>query len=311
MNVRFMKKNKIQQFKNNCVFCKKNNVTYEHLFPQWLGAKVKITDNYTPITREVLKRDSNPYAQRQDLSKITGRPVTSIQIKRFCGTCNGGWMSQIEEKMKLIYEKLNKSLYYVNLSKNEIETLSAWATLKTIVWSLTCAETLAIPDSDIAYFYEHKTPPPGWKIWLGHYTSGKNLTPISIFQRPGLLAIGSTPFPSYENRDYNCQSTSFCIDKVFIHTISHTPELDQLFSTSYQTLDMVKKVWPAPEIFRTKFKCLPAMDSIQVEILTHTYGMVLDRELLHFDKTPPKSFEQQIAEIKSRKLNPVTQSKPI
>lgn len=286
-----------KQFNNKCLFCGKQGVTYEHFIPAWLGEKLNVTDKATPLSRKIAKNTSSLAVE--DLSRVTGRPITSITIKRFCAQCNGGWMSVLEQKMKTVYEKFEKSLFCVRLSDAETDTLVAWTTLKTIEWSLTCKETECIPCTDINYFYQNRTPPPGWQIWVGHYNYGSAQSKPSILQIPVLAGLeGKIPYEPFENLAYNCQSTSICIGPLFIHSISYVDSLYRHFQGCYKDMSITKKIWPKNRPFYANFKSFPIISNDLSLILNHTFGYTLDKDLRYLHLRPTTSFEEQIASIK-------------
>lgn len=264
-----------KQFRNSCIFCGNDNVNKEHIFPVWLGEIFDVQEKRTPLIRKRITE--YPTLDIENFCKTSGRPITSFQIKKFCEGCNGGWMSQLEEKTKRIYLKIKNCLLWLRLSDEEIDTLIAWSVLKTIEWELTSEETSSIPKSEIEYFYKHRTPPPNWMIRIGHYENN------DASNRPRQLHIayllGEDLAPNAE-KHFNCQSTSFCIPPLFIHTISHSSDLSEHFSKAYKNDENYTiKIWPKQQAFRHNFKSLPKIKDEVALFLNQTMGDIVDRDM--------------------------------
>ena len=267
----------MKQYKNDCAFCGARNSTREHIIPVWLGKKYETQSNSTSFNRKISKDVTS--GQTEDNSKTTGRPATSITIKRFCADCNNGWMSTIEEKMKLIFEKIEKSLFYLRLTQNEMKTLVEWSTLKTIEWNLTCEDTAWITAKDMTHFHQHRRPPEDWKIYIGYYNDLSTPPEPYFLQLASLLSDNNGPNNRFENRNYNCQSTSICIPPLFIHVICHTSDLANTFKSCYQNKKLARRIWPNTEALNIAFKTLEPIDRAIALILNHTYGGAIAHHL--------------------------------
>lgn len=63
-----------------CIFCDNNSGSREHLWPDWLLKR----HTFGPIKMQI--------GTKQRIIK----PTPELKVKTVCGTCNNGWMSQLE-----------------------------------------------------------------------------------------------------------------------------------------------------------------------------------------------------------------------
>jgi hypothetical protein len=93
-----------------CIFCDAEGVTGEHLWPHWM----------TKLLRKDGQKDFTPYVQIEsfrnlDTGEVTtgkpsrGRTTGPARARKYriaCRTCNGGWMSVIEQRAKPVLSAL-------------------------------------------------------------------------------------------------------------------------------------------------------------------------------------------------------------
>src|SRR3954454_12205133 len=82
--------------KNRCVFCGAAEVTDEHVWPDWISRtllpELKL--------RKVRTRTDPASKQTEEVGRSWGGPGLDIKVKRVCGACNSGWMSELENEAK-------------------------------------------------------------------------------------------------------------------------------------------------------------------------------------------------------------------
>ncbi|MNJ37892.1 hypothetical protein D3C77_327280 [compost metagenome] len=256
------------QFKNTCLFCKATEATNEHLFPDWLGREVNIKSKRTTRFKSLY----NIYTGESTHSEYsTGRPITSLKLKKFCQKCNGGWMSQLEDKMKLIYLKFHKSNYAVNISQEETQTICSWATLLTMKWLMHQGYKI-VTTNDIEHYYEFRTPPKNWQIWIGHFQGDEDVTTLTT---PALFADHNEfNDPSTHEQEINAQSSIFGLGPLFIHVITCQPEHEKLFNNKiYSKIKDIVKIWPnPPKKLHVPFRAWKKIDTDTARILSGTFG---------------------------------------
>ena len=89
-----------------CVFCGKSSVTKQHVWPDWMKAVVpRGTGDHLQFSASVEMDDARIVNVRPVFTPHRG-PVGSAKIRRFCKSCNSGWMSKLEAAAKPILVKL-------------------------------------------------------------------------------------------------------------------------------------------------------------------------------------------------------------
>lgn len=116
--------------KRNCVFCSGPAGSREHALPDWL-AKSMGREN-EPVLPAIL--NSRLGWETQGDYRATGNLVT----KRVCGTCNGGWMCELEGQVKEIIGKwvhpnqISLDKETLTMTKDHLDILNRWL-IKTAI----------------------------------------------------------------------------------------------------------------------------------------------------------------------------------
>ena len=122
--------------KRTCIFCDSKNLTLEHIYPKWLFQILKLENRtFNPGNWDMsilTSHSTDTLIKNQQYGD--GREVRYDEFKtrRVCGTCNNGWLSDLETKVKPIIENLYKISKY-NLNPEEAYDLSLWAVVKIII----------------------------------------------------------------------------------------------------------------------------------------------------------------------------------
>jgi hypothetical protein len=116
-----------------CLFCGSPGVTREHIWPEWIGRV------FPPIPRwqggVVNTKNRDIRFEFADTLKHTARCA--------CGTCNHGWMNDLEKCTKPILETLILPVRFLPrtmLPKRKQKVLAQWIALRTMVWDSQNAE---------------------------------------------------------------------------------------------------------------------------------------------------------------------------
>lgn len=102
-----------------CVFCKRDlPLTKEHVLPDWLA---NIYPRNIVVTNELVGENSRTWPSK----------IFQHKLKSVCSECNGGWMSELEIKMKPIFVSLcsNKN----QTINNEMQSILATWAQKTVL----------------------------------------------------------------------------------------------------------------------------------------------------------------------------------
>lgn len=106
-----------------CFFCARDaKLTREHVIPRWLRGPLADTPRWEKDMwyRTEFSMDSSPALQQRRTDQI---------LRRVCGSCNSGWMSDLEVEVRPLLEPLIAGEVLV-VSGSDQELLRRWA-LKT------------------------------------------------------------------------------------------------------------------------------------------------------------------------------------
>jgi hypothetical protein len=235
---------------NCCIFCKRRNLTEEHIFPKW-------TRHY--FDKFPRKRAGSSfgveYPDHTDaVVRLLPGPLRDWTVKSVCGgprsTCNAGWMKDIEDKAKPIMLPLFDG-EPTRLSPVDLETIATWAALKVMVADSVDGGAWAVHHKQREYMYAHKRPPlRSWTVWLGRFER-KEWRGEWVSRPFNLLPRGAAHDKKLGRlvRHYNCNSVTQVIGQVLIHVIHAVDQrliVDWRFSTPQKpTLSApFFKIWP-------------------------------------------------------------------
>jgi hypothetical protein len=138
-----------------CIYCGGKAGSEEHVFPQWL--RERFTGSGT-IEHQV--NISSPVRFMQGVKDVR------IVVRSVCKTCNGRWMSVLQNEAKPIIEGLLDETF-ATLILEDCRLLTSWA-----VMSAMCLETRnerthwLYNDLVRTLFYKNKSIPDNTDVWL-------------------------------------------------------------------------------------------------------------------------------------------------
>lgn len=225
-----------------CIFCgSRTDLNREDLWPKWLVKAV--VQNRPSKIEQILGQDTpHLYAGKW----VKGRGV--------CERCNGGWMSDLETKIKPILEPLifdsSSVLDYVQQSAVAIWTMKTamvFECVKGAASTVATANEVFYYAADRQHLMQWSTPPPDTFVWLGRYEPEFSLWTqndhLSNAQPRGLLDEGS--------------ATTFAIGRCLIQalTVRRPPESANEVQTrpirhdKSLWSDALIQIWPASDNF--------------------------------------------------------------
>jgi hypothetical protein len=147
-------------------------MSQEHVFPEWQS---KLFPDLTEVdyVRQFRSRTGESTEQNWP-----GRPF-GLTVGDFCGGCNGGWMSRLENEVKSVLAPLildgERTLTILDQ-----DVVARWATKTALVAGPACAGggQIASP-ATYRWFGDHRSALPGSHVWLGRY-DGEGQFPISF-----------------------------------------------------------------------------------------------------------------------------------
>lgn len=153
--------------RKHCIFCEngKSFKKKEHVFPDWLLEEL----NY--------KTKTQPFFETQ-FNKITDFEVDSVSKLRanfnfdnfrspyVCDDCNGGWMCNLEGKIKpILVPPIHEHRGLETLTKSEKLLIARWAVKTTCVIKSVNFFKLSNFSFDPKVIRNRQTLPPGWAVF--------------------------------------------------------------------------------------------------------------------------------------------------
>jgi len=179
-----------------CVFCgtsiSKGNASSEHVFPLWLQSRLGIKK--TPYLSGVTDIVSGEVDQRE-------HTLNTVVVKRVCSDCNNGWMSRLEQEMKLLIEPVFQGHVELStLSKEHQLSLVRWAHKTTLAAFATGnCRTKTIPKEHFREAAMCNPIPAGLHVVGAHLGGGTNRS--GIYLGSMLMTISSSDGRTFTNRE--------------------------------------------------------------------------------------------------------------
>ena len=144
-----------------CVFCGGVPVTEEHVWPEWLSRLLIEKTDMTAFNQRHLSHNA----------KWVGK-LMGIVVKRVCGPCNSGWMSDLEVAAKPILGPMVSPPRRPDLLTVNSQTgLSKWAYKTALMYGIAGEPNIVrlVPRHLFTAFHGLTTPPPSTSVWAGEY----------------------------------------------------------------------------------------------------------------------------------------------
>lgn len=171
-----------------CMFCTGRRLTLEHAIPEWVLRRLGILGGKTKGTMEAR-------VGAEEQRRVWAG--AEIKTRHVCGACNGGWMSDLENRVQRLVAPLLVDLA-VPLDASEQAALARWAIKTAIVLEATGPQDheslYTAPDRDRVRASE--APPPGTVVWVGRAASDRDLFVSGRrLLQPMAVRPSRSPFP--------------------------------------------------------------------------------------------------------------------
>ena len=155
-----------KQNARRCIFCGNSPTSREHMYPQWVTALLANDPRRFPLgpKEQVIIRggeETHRWATKRPLDFVT---------RTVCGSCNNGWMSEIEGKAIPYIKPMIEASQAVTLDQEAQRIVGTWMVLRAMIFR--SARNQPIPDAEqewLTWFYANRTVPPRWIVWIGVY----------------------------------------------------------------------------------------------------------------------------------------------
>ncbi|SHO55403.1 hypothetical protein [Vibrio quintilis] len=245
-----------------CIFCGQSGLTKEHFWPDWFGKQLGKNEAAKYIDGSIQATPKLDDAEK----KINTRSgcVATKKFRVVCATCNNGWMSALEEKVKPILQNAITPCD-MKLDRQQLQLFSMWVTMKTMLAEHTKQKTNSTPKEDLRRFCKKQTIPEYFKIYIAKHDTNDICAYSRTSVRLGTVATAESHIGKIEN---NTQATSFLVGQLFIYVFSCTePSLNILGNFK---LNRLKRIKP----YETKQLCFKSLKNLdQQSIQNVTYAL--------------------------------------
>ncbi len=165
----------IEGARPECIFCKRNEKSREHLWPRWIDKYCK--DTYATFTLERLREslpitvpDFAPNLQRPNikLNRTSRFPVkpSSRWTNVVCKKCNNGWMSRLEARAERALGPVFSG-DCDRIDAKDVESVCAWIALRVMMMEFEDLDSKTTKYFEHECIYQSQLAPPHWKFWIG------------------------------------------------------------------------------------------------------------------------------------------------
>lgn len=199
-------------------------LSQEHVWGEWLKDYVRSGFNKHHLHHEEVGRPGTQ--NRETLTLRAGDPLYS-KAKVVCRGCNNGWLSGIQERAKPYLVPLIQGHSAV-MGTPAMDAIAAWCVMATMTGEYLTRDTtaVAVSQGERDWFRDHGTPPPNWKVWLGHYQRYRWQGRWAHFVLPILDAKHIVRTEEDRRAPPNTQTTTFIIGNLLVHTMSTSADPD-------------------------------------------------------------------------------------
>lgn len=151
------------------MFCNTANVTKAHVFAKsWTALFDEPNDTRE---HEVVHRYTDPVTGKKRVMKRA--KTFALTSRKVCGECNGGWLSQLEERVKPLMAAFASNTPVI-LDADQQADLALWGAVASLIAMSLDLGAADFADPDIARaIHRTRRPTPGMDIWLGANSHGE------------------------------------------------------------------------------------------------------------------------------------------
>lgn len=252
----------------DCPFCGRHRETSdEHVWAKWLhtteGAKTLLKDTNGErinVKRKVLRKDQNgryQYVAETPASIWKWLPNVKVQV---CNPCNTGWMSRLENDAKAILARCILGEGTLQLTEDNLKTLSTWATKSWMAYALTPSAAANSPFTAADYRAMASSPSPfsNGRIFLMH--SREDIAHVGMAIMPWVTSPADS-VPDMEATQENTGYAYLAVSTVVLIMTFIPPEVPEeiadIMAGDLASSPLVQRAWPDPEPHDFPLEALP------------------------------------------------------
>jgi hypothetical protein len=179
-----------------CIFCGGRPIRREHVIPKWLASLLVPGGREQPmyVATAWVTPGNSPQSDRKS-------PVPELRIlsRRVCGTCNGGWMSGLENQVKPILWPLVEARPTTGLlqplRRPDCVLRARWAakTAVTFHYARRKVEMQELSSAMLSWLPAHDDPPRNTVVWAGRYIGSRLVVVNEVFAKLEAETVSGLP----------------------------------------------------------------------------------------------------------------------
>jgi hypothetical protein len=146
-----------------CVFCGGTGLTREHVIPRWLSDVLPEQARFRGQDQAVVllhpEREVDGLHHRE-----MAETFNSATVKVVCGSCNNGFMNDIETESRPVLSAMIRGNLSMPVSAEAAATVATWAVKTSLMAQLTGSEPAALTPV-YEGFYASRRPTPECMVW--------------------------------------------------------------------------------------------------------------------------------------------------
>jgi len=228
-----------------CIFCQGFGLSREHIIPDWVQQIIpkKPTAGQNFTLRTTLPSDQPPgFRPRHTRSRVRqGHPI-SRKVKVVCKRCNTGWLSALEEELKLRLTSLVIGMP-LTLTPWDQRRLATWAAKTAMTAEFLHPKSAAITFEEREYLRLHREPPKAFNVWAAHYNGSRYKTEMhhhSVYLSAGVSIPPKTKTP-------NTQTTLLGLGQLFLQVSSSSWDGLQI-NLKDESVSNLRRIWPPRDV---------------------------------------------------------------
>lgn len=254
-----------------CIFCgTRGGISKEHFWPQWLAAHLTPANPNLHVSELHLSEGKQP----PRLERRSERPggVHTKKIRAVCATCNNGWMSTLESKVKpVILGLLDRS--GTVLSSESTANLALWVAVKSIVGEYAIEGTALTTAADRSAMFAARAIPAYFRIFVAFHSLQ---TQAGYYRQSTTISTSMRgPCPTLPPGIFrNIQATTFFVGPVCVYLTA--VRAAGFNGAAIDPPSRMHRLWPDPATCIDLDGLLP-LGWLEIQSI----GTVLDRLVAH------------------------------
>ena len=153
-----------------CVFCGREGLSKEHIFPDWLKQIFPKNANQKHEHWASARGFERPRSVPQrGVDRIGQGSILAKKVRVVCERhCNNGWLSELESRTKQLLSSVILG-EIINIDGNQQRLLATWIAKTTMTAENHYPGDAVIPQEHRDFLMNNLAPPDDWIIWIAYY----------------------------------------------------------------------------------------------------------------------------------------------